>query len=147
MIEINNLTDFNIDKNLLKKVSEVVLKKESIGKNELSIALVGSDKIKEINYNYRKKKKPTDVLSFDSNENIPGILQENFLGEIVICPEEVKKGSEESKISFERELIKVLIHGILHLIGFDHEDSEVNAQKMRGKEKKYLNEVLTFYEK
>lgn len=141
MIEVNNLTDFKIDENLLKKVSKTVLKKELVGKNELSIALVNSDRIKEINYNYRKKEKATDVLSFDSVKSIPGILQEEFLGEIIICPEEVRKNSEKAKVSFQKELIKVLIHGILHLLGFSHEDSEVKAKKMREKEKTYLTRL------
>ena len=105
MIEINNLTTAVVDEKFLKKVAKIVLG----GKSDLSIALVGQTRIRELNKRYRGKNKATDVLAFP-------------YGEIVICPSETK------------ELNRVLIHGILHLLGFNH-------KQMKIKEDHYLSKI------
>jgi len=120
MVEINNLTTVSIDEEFLKKVAEKVLEGEK-AKGELSIALVGQGRIRELNKKYRGKNRVTDVLAFPSNG----------LGEIVICLREVKKNAKRFGSSFEKELATCLIHGILHLLGYDHE-------KMEEKQKYYL---------
>jgi len=122
MVEINNLTVNKIDSEFLKKVAKIVLKGENKMSMELSIALVGQKEIKELNKQYRRKNKPTDVLSFAYDKN---------LGEVIICPIQAKK-----------ELERVLIHGILHLFGFDHEGTERKALEMEKKEKYYLSKIF-----
>jgi len=134
MIEINNLTTVSINEEFLKKISEKVLKRErqehpSYGRvPDLSIALVGQGRIRELNKKYRGKNRVTDVLSF------PG----NGLGEIVICLREVKKNAKRFGSTFEKELARVLIHGILHLLGYNHEVSEEKAKEMAEIQKHYL---------
>ena len=123
MIEINNLTNFAVDKKFLTGVAKIVLKGENRERENISIAFVSSDEIKKLNQKYRKKNKPTDVLSFKLDEK-------DCLGEIVICPEVVKK--EEEKIE------RMLIHGILHILGYEHEKSKKEAEMMRVKEEHYL---------
>ena len=150
MIEINNLTTVSINEEFLKKISEKVLKRErqehlSYGRvPDLSIALVGQGRIRELNKKYRGKNRVTDVLSF------PG----NGLGEIVICLREVKKNAKRflpsqilpGKIwegeAFEKELTTCLIHGILHLLGYDHEKNEAEAEQMKEKENYYLSHII-----
>ena len=127
MIEINNLTKERIKPGFLIKVAQAVLKKE---KKDLSIALVGEKKMKELNKKYRGKDKATDVLSF--------FQQEMGLGEIILCPSQIKKNSRQFFTAFPKELARVLIHGILHLKGYDHEKSESKARLMESKEKFYL---------
>jgi len=133
MIEVNNLTGFRVDEKFLKKVAQKVLASEKKNKTELSIALVGPKRIKELNKKYRKKDKVTDVLSFTYNKNS---------GEIVICPQEVKKNTKRFNSSFKKELARVLIHGVLHLFGYDHEGSEKEAEKMRKKEEYYFSKII-----
>jgi len=131
MISVNNLTKAVIDENLLKGVAKIVLKGENVGRDkELSIVLVKGAEIKNLNKKYRKKNQTTDVLSFEGDKE---------LGEIVICPEEVKKNAEKIGSTFKKELIFVLIHGILHLSGYDHELSKAESEKMKIKEDKYLS--------
>jgi len=134
MIEINNLTSYPIDKKFLRKISGKILKKEHIKdrleKKDLSVALVGQKRIKELNKRYRKKDRPTDVLAFKDNEN---------LGEIIICLAEVRKNAKKFSSSFKKELARVLIHGVLHLLGYDHEKGGKEEKKMRKKEEYYLN--------
>lgn len=144
MIEIQNLNhNFKrIDKKALIEAAELVFKKERIKKNvEISVVMVTPEEIRGYNKKYRKKDKPTDVLSFGSIEGY--LSEEDFvLPEIIICPEEVKKDSEEDGVTFKYEMVKVLIHGMLHLLGFDHEDDETSAEQMFDKQEKYLSLIF-----
>lgn len=136
MIEVNNLTAVPVNKNFLKKVAKIVLKKENKKGAELSIALVGKNEIKELNKKYRKKNKATDVLSFAIG------APEEPLGEIVICPAEVKKNAKKFGTTFKKELALTLIHGILHLFGYNHEKNIIKARRMEKKQKYYLSKIL-----
>jgi len=132
MIEINNLTTNPVAKEFLKKIAKKVLKGENKSEAEISIALVGEGRIMELNKKYRGKNRVTDVLAFGDNDG---------LGEIVICLREVKKNTKRYETTFEKELSKVLIHGILHLLGYNHEKSEVQAKKLEEKENYYLEKL------
>ncbi len=143
MIEINNLTTSSIDKSFIKKVAEEVIKGEDKEGADLSIAIVESEEIKKVNNSYRGKNEVTNVLSFsesDVSSDYPEI-RNNHLGEVLICLEKVKKDAREQEIDQEKELTKVLIHGILHLLGYDHERSEEEAKKMEDKQNYYLSNI------
>jgi len=105
MIEVNNLTTNRVNEEFFKKIAKKVLKGEKEGKKDLSIALVGQDRIKELNKKYRRKNRVTDVLSFQYNSS----------GEIAICLSEVKKNAKRFKSTFNEELARVLTHGIKNL--------------------------------
>jgi probable rRNA maturation factor len=151
MLEINNLTTNPVDENFLNKVAETVLKREQKKDSDLSIVFVGQGRIRELNKKYRGKNRVTDVLSFlwDSKKetklqkklNIPEDTSKS-LGEIVICLREVKKNAKRYNSTFEKELAKVLIHGILHLLGYEHEKSEKEKDKMMEKEERYLSQFF-----
>ena len=136
MIEINNLTGSVVDKKFLKKIAREVLRGENKREIELSIALVNPAEIKKINKKYRRKNKPTDVLTFSQIQNY-----RKELSEIVICPSVIKKNAKKFKSNFKQELTRVLIHGILHLSGYDHEISKVEAERMAKKEKDYFKKL------
>jgi rRNA maturation RNase YbeY len=139
MIEINNLTNKEIKEEFLKRLAEKVLKEEKKEGN-LSIALIGPNRMRKLNKKYRGKNRVTDVLAFAGNEAIPiPSGQKADLGEIVICLREVKKNAKRFGQTFEKELARCLIHGILHLFDFDHEKSEREAERMRERENYYLN--------
>jgi len=133
MIEINNLTDFSVDKKIILGVAKKVLKGENKGIENLSIAFVYPEEIRKINKKYRRKDKPTDVLSFEKINNFKG----EFL-EVVICPEVVKEKALAKKKTFKEEMVKTLIHGILHCLGYDHEKSQKEEVVMQEKERYYL---------
>jgi len=145
MIEINNLTTNEIDEEFLKKVIDMVLKQEGIEKPvELSIALIGSGRMRKLNRKYNKKNRVTDVLAFPESEvifekfKIGALKKVKGLGEIVICLRQVLKDSRKQDTTFEKETIRVLIHGLLHLLGYDHEKSEIKAKEMNKKQEHYL---------
>lgn len=129
-VEINNLTTVPVNENFLKTAAERVLTEKG-KKLELSIALVGQSRMKELNKKYRRKNRVTDVLSF---------IYDNS-GEVVICLSEVKKNAKIFNSKFEKELTKALIHGILHLMGYDHEKGEKQAKETRRKEDYYLSRL------
>ena len=144
MIEINNLTTSSVNKEFLKKTAQEVLKNESALPSFLSIVLVGSARIKKLNKKYRKKNRVTDVLAFGQGQKLPSLLKRELeLGEIVICLQEVKKNAQRFNSAFKKELARVLIHGILHLLGYDHEKTKKEAEKMSEKEEYYLSKLLT----
>jgi rRNA maturation RNase YbeY len=140
MIEINNLTTNPIDENFLKKVAKIVLEKEGKSRSDLSIVLIGPGKMRKLNKSYLGRNRVTDILAFGENSKFQ-IPNSKFrgIGEIVICLREVKKNAKKFKSSFEKELARVLIHGILHLLGYNHEKNEKEAKKMEEKEKYYLS--------
>lgn len=136
MIAVKNLTETVIDKNLLKRVAKIVLKGENIDKERaLSVVFVNSVRIKELNKKYRKKNKPTDILSFEGDRDC--------LGEMAICLSEVKRNAKQIKLNFKKELALVLIHGILHLLGYDHENKGLEARRMKKKEEYYLSKIFS----
>ena len=139
MIDINNLTNYTVDKKKFSTVAKKVLSGENRLTENISLAFVGKKDIKNLNKKFRKKDKATDVLSFELKE-------EKHLGEIVICPEVVKENAKKYGNTFKDEMLKVFIHGILHLLGYDHEKSfgcstgeaERQAENMERKQEKYL---------
>lgn len=94
-----------------------MLQKLKINKKaQLSIALLDKEEIKELNYKYRGINEPTDVLAFNLSE------EGGFDGEIVIAPEVAAQQGVEENLPFTLVMSKLLIHGILHLAGYDHEN-------------------------
>ena len=100
----------------------------------LSINLVSESGIKKLNHKYRDKNKSTDVLSFPLNEKF--IIQD--LGDIFICLPIAKKYAKRENISIERKLARLTVHGFLHLLGYDHEKSKKESDKMFKLENKIL---------
>jgi len=132
----------------LKKVEKTLLtiknkKFLNIIKNysslSVSIVFVSKKKMKELNFKYRKKNSTTDVLSFPYLE--PELPDNLYIGEILIDPERVYCQSKLYGITFWQELTRVLIHGFLHLIGYDHEKSVNQAKKMSKLEEKILSNL------
>ncbi|MGW8185053.1 MAG: rRNA maturation RNase YbeY [Candidatus Moraniibacteriota bacterium] len=129
ILEINNLDSCNFSKKRLKLIVEKTIEKVqpnflSERNISLSVGLISEDEIRKINKKYRNKNSPTDVLSFGDFNSIKEVLncdKENiFLGELLICVEDIKKYCQEKDISFEREFFKVFSHGVLHLLGLSH---------------------------
>lgn len=137
MIEINNLTTNPIDEKTVRKTIETVLKGEGKEKEHISIAFIGPNRMRKLNKKYKDKNRATDILSFSEGKTkIAG----KSLGELVICPRQVKKNSEKFGSTYAKELCFCLIHGVLHLLGHDHEKGKEKAKKMEEKEKHYLSQ-------
>ena len=142
MIRGNVFVDFpkwknkikNPEKYLLQKIKKLQKISYFKSKNqEFSILLTNSEKMKKLNFKFRKKNKITDVLSFPFNRKIKKNI---YIGDIAIGFEIINKRSKVSDFSYEFD--KMWIHGYLHLIGYDHKKNKEYA-KMSKKEKLILN--------
>ncbi len=126
MVEINNRTDYEFDFNDLKSLIRKALPEGA----KLSVAFLEPAEIQKFNERYRDKKGPTDVLSFEEGGE--------YLGEVLVCPQIVESQAEKHNLSFDREIRRVLIHGALHILGYDHKE-ERDKKKMRDKEEELLS--------
>lgn len=141
MIEVSNRTREKIDTESLIKIGEKILAWEQRGDFYFSLAFENSPAMRQINLTYRQKDSDTDVLSFESKGDKNLELDKKYLGEIIICPTRVAVNAKEASKPYLDELWLVYIHGILHLLGYDHETSEKEAKIMEEKQEKYLQEV------
>lgn len=125
LLEINNLTKEKVNRKQLNgfftKVSKILKLKNS----EVSVAFVSEKEIADLNKIYRGKNKVTDVLSFGEGDikwdkSFKFRSAKNFLGEIIICPKIIKTQSKKLKASFNFQIKKIFLHGLLHLLGYDH---------------------------
>jgi probable rRNA maturation factor len=101
---------------------------------ELSLALVANGEIAKLNRKYRHKRKPTDVLSFPADDTSAG--PHRLLGDVVISVDRAEEQAKAGGWTLEEEIDRLLIHGILHLLGYDHERSKKEARVMRAMERK-----------
>ena len=106
---------------------------------ELSILFVGDRKMLELNRTYRGKNKTTDVLSFEAGIPVSIKNRPHILGDIVISIPRAESQAQDADIGFYDELYRLLIHGVLHLTGYDHEISPYMARKMKKKEQEIIN--------
>jgi len=97
--------------------------------NEVSVSFVSATEIQKLNHDYRGKDVETDVLSF------PGFPGGLALGDVVICLEVAKQQALEYNHSYERELSFLAVHGLLHLLGYDHETPQAEAEMCEVQEK------------
>lgn len=131
-----------LDLAAFEKLAAFVLDREDVAYEvELSIAIVEIDEMTELNTRYRGKEGPTDVLSFGCDDPCPVESDEPVtLGDVVIAPQIALAQAEEYGHTVEEELNLLLVHGILHLLGYDHEEDDA-AAAMQQRER----ELLTAY--
>ena len=102
--------------------------------SEISIEFVGDARMRRLNRDFRQKDRTTDVLAFACRE--AGGPASPMLGDVVVSVPRAKRQAVSLEHSLSEELVRLLIHGLLHVIGYDHELGEKEAQRMRRKEEK-----------
>ncbi len=129
----NNQDQYPVDPSQFQSQVAQILEKLGETECELSLVLTDDLEIQELNRTYRKLDQPTDVLSFPQDEAAVNESGETLLGDVVISLETAARQAEEHHLSFNEELILLAIHGILHLLGHDHERSPQDARVMQDK--------------
>lgn len=119
-------------RNLAQEICALAAKSERIEGN-VSVLLAGDRKLKQLNRDFRGKDKPTNVLSFPSGEAM-------FLGDIALSIDTLKREAKEQGKKLEHHFAHLLLHGILHLLGYDHEKAR-DAEKMEKKEIQILKKL------
>ena len=140
-IGIFNKTEEKIDKSFVRKVVKHTLKKMEAEKSEVNIIFVGLEEIHEINKAYRNVDRPTDVISFalEDTEDVT-VYEERVLGDIYICLDKVHEQAKEYGHTEIREMAFLIVHGLLHLLGYDHMIKE-EEKIMFGLQEEILNEM------
>jgi len=128
-IILENETEFKIEDKILQRLKSIASKFTS---KDIELVITTNESIQKLNKEFRKIDAPTDVISFPL-ENIP----HSPLGSIIISVDKAKEEAEKLKHSVEEEITLLFIHGLLHLLGYDHEKDN---GEMREKEKKIIEE-------
>jgi len=111
---------------------------------ELSILLLDDPQIAVLNKDYLQREGPTNVIAFPMQEGAFAEINPDLLGDVVISLETAAKEGLEAGVSMEDRLEELMIHGILHLFGYDHEISEKEAGRMEAKSRELLARIEPF---
>ena len=127
-----------IDRKLITSVTREVLASLKLQDRDLSILFVDDRKITVMNKEFFGKDRPTNVISFSYLEGMPG----EALGDVIISVERAADEARAAAIPFYERLFNLIVHGIVHVIGYDHVKGKSEARKMRYREKKLMRFVL-----
>ena len=128
MIQVVNKTRLAVPRLPLEKIFKEVFNKRSI---DVSVAFVGDAAMRTYNRTYRKKDTITNVLAF---------LLDEHMGELIISPRRAMEEAKEEGVSLENRLVRLLIHGLMHLSGYDHEQDK-DARVMERKEEAIFKKI------
>ena len=127
----------------IRQTARAILDALDFPDGELSILLVDDQQIETLNIEYLNRKGPTNVIAFCMREGQFNDITPNLLGDVVISVETAKKEAHAANISMQKRFNQLLIHGILHLLGYDHEKNQQEAKRMEEKS----NELLALLDK
>ncbi|SNZ15162.1 probable rRNA maturation factor [Hydrogenobacter hydrogenophilus] len=131
----------SVKKSWIEEVCHRIAQILDLNKVEVSVFLTDDKTVQELNRTYRNKDKPTDVLSFPINERVGDWL---LLGDIVISVDTAKRQASSFGHSFKEELKRLLVHGFIHLIGYDHELGGEEERKFFSLEEHVLKNLLEY---
>lgn len=140
-LEISYNNDLDIGKELMHKLNkafEVISDEENLSDNTINIRIVNDKEMVDLNKQFRRKNSSTNVLSFINHDVSKSMTGD--LGDIAINYDFIKRESKEQGKTFDDHIIHMLIHGIYHILGLDHENDEM-AKAMEQKEVALLNKL------
>lgn len=128
----------------MMKAAEICIDAENIDvdRSEISVTFVDMEEIHQLNLDYRGVDRPTDVLSFPQFDDLNDLPEDGeiALGDVVICKQKAEEQAEEFGHSFEREIMYLFVHSVLHLLGYDHMDED-EKKIMRRREEEVMTEL------
>ena len=136
-----------VDRRAVRRLVKAIITDHSNGDSDVAVVFVADDTIRELNRDYRGIDRPTDVLAFAMSEagsqgcDLDGAGVETVLGDVVVSVDRAAVQARRFRRSLEHEILKLVAHGVLHLLGYDH---EVNAERlaMRRLENRYAREAM-----
>lgn len=144
-VELNDEQDDPLELDQLQSLAESVMRAERLPRGtEVSLTFVGAAEMNRLNKSHLDRSGPTDVLAFPIESLAPGMVPEAvaagpplMLGDVVVCPEVVRSQAAASAVAFEDEMALMVVHGVLHLLGYDHE-ADADADLMEQRERDLL---------
>ena len=132
----NNQKKIKLDKRKIRQTTTTLLKYLASADKEISLSFVDDKTIQQLNKQYLNRDKPTNVLSFSLQEGEFGNVNPHILGDIVISVDTAQADAAQSTLTLEQEIDFLIIHGLLHLLGYNHENTtKEETKKMQVKEK------------
>ena len=128
---------FLLDLKKMQRVTEELLSYSGLKERDFSILFTDNKGIQSINKSYFDRDRPTNVISFSYLDSFPC----EVAGDLIISLERAREESDKSGVPFYERIFSLIIHGLLHVQGFDHENGEREARRMRYREKKLLTHV------
>lgn len=144
MFTLKVVSDTSIfyNQKIIDDIAKIIWKIVNISQKwTLNIVFIDANSIQNLNKTYRQKDSVTDVLSFHYFEDFSALKKNDIAGEIVLCEEVLKKQAIEYDLGEEKEFYKLIIHSILHILGFDHENDE-EYEKMKKVEEDVWEKLL-----
>ena len=128
MLEVTNKTRASIPPLPFERIFHKIFNNRTI---DISLVFVGDSRMRSMNRKYRNKDKTTNVLSFPLDDSV---------AEIFICVNQAKREARKLNMSFDRRVTELLVHGLFHIKGFDHENDQ-EAEHMEGLEHRILTQI------
>ena len=125
----------------VRKTAEKILSDLGCHECELSILLVDDDEMTHLNLEYLGRDHPTNVLAFPMREGKDKHLHPDLLGDVIISTETAQREAQDRGVTVKEEMAQLLVHGILHLLGYDHEGAPDEAATMEAKELEILSRL------
>ena len=141
----NRQDKYKIKKNNLKEKAQAILDALGSPDSELSILFLDDSQIAVLNKNYLQREGPTNVIAFPMREGAFAEINPDLLGDVVISLETAEKEGLAAGMSMKDRLGELMVHGILHLFGYDHETSETEAMRMEAKSRELLKQLDPFF--
>ncbi len=135
----NNQNNQEIFPEKIRKTAQAILDALECPEGELSILVVDDPRIAELNKEYLDRDGPTNVIAFPMREGHFPEIGPNLLGDVVISTDTARREGEISGISTEERIIQLLVHGVLHLFGYDHENDDGRSLEMEKKNDEILD--------
>ena len=133
-VQIDNRHDkLKIPLEKIQKTARAILNALDFPDGELSILLVDDQQIANLNLTYLNRNGPTNVIAFPMREGQFNDITPNLLGDVVISLETARSEANAAQTSLQNRFNELLIHGILHLLGYDHEQTQAEAERMEAK--------------
>jgi len=142
----NRQKKIRVDRRSVRRAMSTIMKYLYCSNKVISLLFVDNREIREINRRYLNRDYPTNVLAFSLTEGEFGDINPDILGDIVISAETAFKDAVESGIEFNDELAFLMIHGVLHLLNYDHETASVEKTQEMKKKEQELFYMLKGYE-
>ena len=132
---------FEIDGEKIGKSLDYFIKRINLDGN-FSVTFVSDEEIEELNREYREKDEPTDILTFalSDGDEFPNPEGEKELGDVFISLESMRRNAREFEVPDDEELERLLLHGLLHLLGMDHKSNDFSSEEMLLLQEKILRE-------
>jgi probable rRNA maturation factor len=132
---LNRQKRVSVDRRKIGAAARRILKALGYGGYELTVVLVDDPEITRLNRQYFRRNRPTNVISFPLMDDSPVSIRSRTLGDVVISAETARRDAQEVGKKAGEEILFLLVHGILHLAGYDHEGLVAERRKMEAKEK------------